>query len=191
LSLSAVAAEVVVQPREALAVFEFRITKYNPAYRDRREAYMGDEWTSFSDIGWSFDGVVLTAAAYRRVEDAYATAAVAYLREAGVPGLAIAGLENHDDLALPFAEGSLLGLAEVGEIVRRLLRNEFWCRLEADGAFVHLGYDYYMYVGVPRPCPKAEELARRLELFVEPFQSPYREARQAERGDAPDRGGVR
>jgi hypothetical protein len=81
-----------------------------------------------------------------------------------------------------YAEGSSLGLAEVGEVVRRVLREEFWCRLEGAGAFVHVGWDYYMYVGAPRPCPGAEALARQLGLFVEPFRSPYSEARQAEPG---------
>jgi hypothetical protein len=76
-------------------VFEFRVTKYDPAHRTRRGAYTRDEWTSVSDIGRAFSGVVLTEAEYRRVEDAYTTAGVAYLREAGLPSLAVAGLENH------------------------------------------------------------------------------------------------
>jgi hypothetical protein len=170
-------------------VFEFRVTKYDPAHRDRRGAYTRDEWTSFGDIGRAFGGVVLTEAEYRRVEDAYANAAAAFLREAGVPGLAVAGLENHAGVPLPFAESSLLGPAEAAEVVRRVLRDEFWCRLEGAGAFVHLGYDYYMYVGVPVACPGAVAQARQFGLFVEPFRSPYNEQRQAEPNAAPDRGG--
>jgi hypothetical protein len=164
---------------EALSVFEFRVTKYDPAHRDRHGVYTRDEWTSVSDIGRAFGGVVLTEVEYRRVEDAYATATVAFLREAEVPSLAVAGLENHAALALPFAEGLSLRLSEIGEVVRRVLREEFWCRLEGTGAFVHIGWDYYIYVGVPSPCPGALALARQLSLFVEPFRSPYSEQRQA------------
>jgi hypothetical protein len=171
-------------------VFEFRVTKYDPAHRDRRGAYTRDEWTSVSDIGRSFAGVVLTETEYQRVEDAYATAAVGFLRESGVPSLVVTGSENHAGVPLPFADGSPLGLAEVGEVVRRLLRAEFWCRLEGAGAFVHIGYDYYMYVGVPWPCPSAETLARQHGLFVEPFRSPYSEQRQAEPDAAPDPAGI-
>jgi hypothetical protein len=156
-------------------LFEFRVTKYDPAYRDRHGAYTRDEWTSVSDIGQAFGGSVLTEAEYRRVEDAYATAAVAFLREAGVPSLAVAGLENHEAVPLPFAEGSALDLAEIDGVVRGVLREEFWCRLEGEGAFVHIGWDYYMYVGVPQECAGAVILARRFGLFVEPFRSPYRE----------------
>src|SRR5262249_7558114 len=45
-----------------------------------------------------------------------------------------------------------------------------------------VGYDYYMYVGVPRSCPGTEEQARRLGLYVESFRSPYRERETLERG---------
>ena len=156
-------------------MFEFRVTKYDPAHRDAGGPYTRDEWTSVSDIGRAFGGVVLTEPEYQRVEDAYAATAVAFLREAGVSSLAVAGLENHAAVPLPFAEGSALGPAEVGGVVRRLLREEFWCRLEGAGAFVHVGYDYYMYVGVPVACPDAVALARQLGLFSESFRSPYSE----------------
>jgi hypothetical protein len=156
-------------------LFEFRVTKYDPAHRDRHGIYTRDEWTGVSDIGRAFGGVVLTEPEYRRVEDAYATTAVAFLREASVETLAVAGLENDTAVPLLFAEGSLLGLAEVEHAVQRMLRAEFWCRLEGAGAFVHVGYDYYMYVGVPVACPDAAALARQFGLFTEPFPSPYRE----------------
>jgi hypothetical protein len=161
--------------KEARAMFEFRVTKYDPACRDARGTYTRDEWTSVSDIGRAFSGVFLTAGDYQRVEDAYVTVAVAFLREAGVTSLAVDGLENHGDVPLPFTEGVALGLSDAGAVIRRVLREELWCRLKADGGFVHLGYDYSMYVGVQRPCPVAEALARQLGLFVEPFVSPYGE----------------
>jgi hypothetical protein len=152
---------------------EFRVTKYDPAHRNRSGAYTREEWTAVSDIGRSFGGVVLTEAEYQRVEDAYATAAIAFMRDAGVPSLMVAGLENHSGLPLPFGNGTALSLTDAAEIVRRVLREEFWCRLEGAGAFIHLGWDYYMYVGASRPCPGAAALARQLGLFVEPFRSPY------------------
>jgi len=96
------------------------------------------------------------------------------MRAAGVPSLAVSGLENHAGLPLPFADESLLDLSDAAVVIRRVLRGEFWCRLEGEGGFVHLGYDYYMYVGVAQRCLGAEALARQLGLFVEPFRSPYR-----------------
>lgn len=152
---------------------EYRVTKYDPALRDSSGAYTRDEWTSVSDIGRSFGGVVLTREAYRRVEDAYFEAALAFLREAAVATLTVRGLEGSGDSEV--REGEVLTLDQAGELLRRLLREELWCRLEGESSFLHVGYDYYMYIGVPRPCPAAQALARRLGLHVEPFQSPYRE----------------
>jgi hypothetical protein len=156
-------------------MFEFRVTKYDPTYRDANGAYIWDEWTSVSDIGRVFGGVILTESEYQRVEDTYAGAAVAFLEEAGVTHLTVTDLENHLAIPLPFTEASSLRLANVGAVVQRMLREEFWCRLEGEDAFIHVGYDYYMNVGVPRPCPVAESLARQHGLFVEPFRSPYNE----------------
>ena len=169
-------------------MFEFRVTKYDPAHRDRRGAYTLDEWASFDNIGRAFGEVVLTKPEYQRVENAYVTAAVAFLREAGIEALSVAGLENYNGLPLAFADGSSLGLVEVGGVLRQLLREEFWCRLECARAFVHVGYDYYMYIGVPVACPGAIALARQLGLFPESFQSPCREQMSAESGTAADSG---
>lgn len=154
------------------AMHEFRVTKYDPAHR-RDGAHAKDDWICFSQIGESFDGTVLAEAEYMRVEAAYADAAMAFMREAGVGTLTVNGLENHAGFPLPFGEGSALGLDEAWMAIRRMLRGDFWCRLEATGGFVHIGWDFYMYVGVARRCPEAEALARRLGLFVEEFQSPY------------------
>lgn len=108
------------------------------------------------------------------MEDACALAALAFLREAGISSLAVIGLETYDT-PIPLANGKILKLDEVGPVLRQLLREEFWCRLEEPGAFVHVGYDYYMYVGVPHPCPAARALAGKLGLFVEEFRSPHSE----------------
>jgi hypothetical protein len=126
----------------------------------------------FRDVGKTFGGAVLTPGDYRRVEDAYVSAAMAFLREAEVMALIVEGLEPHGSPP-PVAAGSSLGMPEAAGVIRRMLREEFWCRLEGPAAFVHIGYDYYMYVGVPRACSEAERATRRLGLFVEPFRSPY------------------
>ena len=41
------------------SMYGWRITKYNPAFRDERGAYLKDEWTSVSDVGKSFGDEVL------------------------------------------------------------------------------------------------------------------------------------
>lgn len=89
--------------------------------------------------------------------------------------LTVRGLENHKSLALGFSEGSVIAAHGVGELIGRILREEFWCRLEGRAGFVHCGWDFYMYIGVPRHCPEAEVFANELGLYVEEFASPYKE----------------
>jgi len=85
-------------------VLEFRVTKYDPALRDASGAFTGDEWTSFDDIGETFSGVTLSGASYRCVEDSYVAAATAFMREAGVKSLVIAGLERGAEARPAFSE---------------------------------------------------------------------------------------
>jgi hypothetical protein len=156
-------------------LFEHRITKYNPNFRRADGAYTRDEWTEFTDIGHSFGGVVLTLEEYQRVEAAYVTTALAFLGEAGVSSLVVVGLENAGGGQGVPADGAGISRGQLGPVIERVLRGEFWCKLESPEAFIHIGWDYYMYVGVPRRCPKAARHARKLGLFVEELGSPYRE----------------
>jgi hypothetical protein len=135
---------------------EYRITKYNPAFRDSGGAYTKNEWIMFAEIGESFEGVVVTQEEYDRVEGAYVNVALSFLREAGISSLRVDGLQNGKKMPLSFSEGGVLSLDQAGDVIRRVLREEFWCRLESTNGFVHIGWDYYMFVGVPHPCPTAQ-----------------------------------
>ena len=152
---------------------EFRITKYDPRHRNAEGAYNRDEWTAFSHIGREFGGQVLTDAEYRRVEEAYVAVALAFLREAGCHALVAQGVENAGGSIYAPAEGERLSLVRLGDVIRRILREEFWCRLQGDNGFIHIGWDYYLYLGVEQECPEARRLAAERVLFVEPCVSPY------------------
>ena len=155
-------------------MIEYRVSKYNPAFRDMDGRYLRDEWTAVSDIGRSFGGAVLTREDYQRVEDAYVATALGFLREAGCASLAVVGLENYGRCPSAPPEGAVVAEPQLGDMIRSILRAEFWCLLEGGSCFLHFGYDYYLYVGVPSPCPQACLLASRSGLFVEEFDSPYR-----------------
>jgi hypothetical protein len=155
-------------------MFQYRVTKYDPSRRDAGGAYPGEEWTSFSDIGRSFGGVVLAAAHYTAVEDAYVATAVAFWHEMGRPRLFVRGLESSRGSATTPSEGDAVeGDPELADVIRRILREEFWCRVESDRYFVHLGWDYYMYLGVSDACSKSCAFAAASGLFVEDFVSPH------------------
>jgi hypothetical protein len=154
-------------------LYEYRVTKYNPEFRDADGHYLREDWIMFRQIGESFSGVVLTVEEYERVETAYVTSAIAFLREAGLLSMTIVDLENRPGSQLAFRNGSSLPLDEVADVIRQMLQEKFWCRLEGKDAFVHIGWDYYMYIGVPHRCMIAEQKAAALSLFVEEVVSPY------------------
>lgn len=144
---------------------EYRVTKYDPTRRDATGAYQAAEWTSFAEVG-----ELISEDAYLRVEDAYVAAAVAFWTETGTPALFARGVENGGDA---IAEGGPVSGDLLPELVRRVLREEMWCRVEGDGYFLHFGHDYYAYVGVSRECPEARALAAASGLFVEEMISPH------------------
>lgn len=156
-------------------MIEYRVTKYNPALRDVRGAYTVNEWIRVQDIGREFNGVVLSDSEYCRVEQTYIDSALAFLKEGGLASLRVEGLENPKRLLLNVEEGSVVPIEQVSDLIRQILREEFWCRLEAGGGFLHFGWDYYMYIGVPNRCVVAEQLAETLGLYPEEFASPYKE----------------
>jgi hypothetical protein len=156
-------------------MYQYRVTKYDPTFRDERGGFTLDEWTSLSDIGKQFENTTLTSAEYDRVETAYIETAIMFLREAGIESLTVCGLENHRHRKIIVSEGLDLPLEELKQPFREVLREQYWCRFEkGDDAFVHFGYDYYMYIGIPSHSQRASLFAKGSGLFVEYFESPYR-----------------
>ena len=154
-------------------MYQYRVTKYDPSLRAPSGAYPIDDWTSRSDIGKSFCGVCLTETDYLRVEQAYLKVAAAFLREAGIAELTVVSLENHGQCSTAPRDGSRIKADEIPGVLRSLLREEFWCKLESATAFIHIGYDYYMYVGTPVESSEGSAVARSNGLYVEQFNSPY------------------
>ena len=174
-------------------MYGWRITKYNPAFRDERGAYLKDEWTSVSDVGKSFGGQVFTFEEYRKIENAYVACALRFLTEAGLRSLKVTSLEKQN---LPGVEKRGLAditfdpnLVEEGmsasdealeSTCRLVLREAIWCRLESEEGFhIHFGWDYYMYVGSPVPSEESVLYGRQQGLYIEAMQSPYLSAAEA------------
>jgi len=154
--------------------YHYRLTKYDPAQRDASGAYTGDDWTMFDQIGQSFNGVPLTLPVYLDVEARHLVVVASFLEESGTPRLTAQGVEDSGN-TFRVREGDALSDIEVIETVRQMLRGEGWCRLEkGDQFYVHVGWDYYVYVGTDRPCDGSVSLAEREGLFVDrDFPSPY------------------
>ncbi|MDP9222300.1 MAG: hypothetical protein M3P18_00305 [Actinomycetota bacterium] len=149
-----------------------RLTKYDQSLRDSTGAFTGDDWTSVTDIGETFGGVRLTLAAYLDIGARHLHVIASFLEESAVTAVTALGVENAKG-QFPVSEGQTLSPIQAIELVRAMLRDEVWCRLQdGDGFYIHVGWDYYVYVGSDRPCERSVKLARQLGLFIDqPFES--------------------
>ena len=150
--------------------------------------FLEDTWTSYSDIGESYQGNILTYNEYIRVEDLYINAIVEFMKCLNISHLQVQGLENRNRINKDpsvdkrervfinaLQENDLLSLEQVKMASKLILRNYFWCRLISKyKMFVHFGHDYYMYIGSRSECKDAIQKIRESGLYVEDFESPYK-----------------
>lgn len=170
-----------------LLKYNWRITKYNPEFRNEKGVFLKDEWTSFSDIGKTFDENILTFEEYRKTEDAYVSTALYFLSEANLNKLTVTSLENRNlpkikkseyqdiDFNPQFIKNrTSISDKLIEDTCRFVLREFIWCRLESEtGFYIHFGYDYYMYIGSSVRSNQAIVFGKENNLFIEEMVSPY------------------
>ncbi|MDQ1236449.1 hypothetical protein QE450_003947 [Paenibacillus sp. SORGH_AS306] len=75
--------------------FTWRITKYNPKYRDEKGVYLRDEWTSISEIGSiTNNNVILTIQDYISTENKYVKVVLDIMSCLDIQKLSISGLKK-------------------------------------------------------------------------------------------------
>ena len=152
---------------------QYRVTKYNPEYRNADGTYNRDEWTSYSDVG-----NIVANEEYEKVENSYIESALDFLEEQNISKITITYLENQQNYKEPsiaLETGTELNAEHLKEVLKSILRERYWAKLENNNSFIHIGWDYYMYIGVPNESQSGRKHAESKGLFVEEFQSPYYE----------------
>lgn len=171
----------------------YRITKYNPKFRDKTDRYQLDDWTGASDIGKQFANGVLSYEEYMRSEDAYVESLLQVWELAGRPPMTVTGFESNE-LQLSKAhlaktpqlreivegdlpeEGQVLPeRADMERVIRLVLREFIWCKLNSSSDFyAHFGWDYYMYCGGIELDDATRQSIGQRGLFIEVgIASPY------------------
>jgi hypothetical protein len=168
--------------------FQWRVTKYNPDFRDENGYYtLIEEWTCPSEIGETINGNEFTLDEYLQVEVAYINSVITFIEESSINSLRILQLEcdiSEDDKTSPLyekefeelilKEDSMVNKNEIRLICKMVLRNFLWCKLYSkDNFFIHFGWDYYMFIGSNVNCLSAIEFATNNGLYVEQCTSPY------------------
>ena len=151
-------------------VNQYRVTKYDPANRVNG-AYTKDEWTSMYNVGRSYNGKVFTFEEYLKVEKSYLDVIERVMKELDIKTVEV---RQGERIFSALNNSAVNSCEEVLMIARGVLREDFWCKLEARDFFIHFGYDYYMYIGADIEEKKMSEIARKNGLFAEPIErSPY------------------
>ena len=152
----------------------YRITKYNPRFRDREGRYRRSEWTAISDIGKVFNGTRLSKEEYLQIERAHIDFYKKIVKEAGIRWLKVVSSERMKGRVAKAAKKRNVQPRRIEFLVKGCLRERFWCKLEGENFYIHFGYDYYTYL----KCDLSPEIvcacAAENELFCDVgFISPY------------------
>jgi hypothetical protein len=170
----------------SVAMHGWRISKYDPRFRDEHGLYQKDEWIGAGQIGEVFPDGVLSEQEYLRVEDLYVSAVLRLWIAAGEPALQIRALETSAPFGLPAQSDSLADVgfrgwfpsegasitqaALIAAITRWCLREFGSCELVAGDLRVSFGYDYYLHVATTSDVADARRAVLESGLFIEPYE---------------------
>lgn len=141
------------------------VAKYNPQLYNEEGDFIGDDWTSFSDIGKEIDSVtntILTQERYLEVESKYLQALLLFMRQTNSSKIRVfdvykhsdcADFDKHNDRSLyniyqAVKENNVYQEEEVSSLLQLALREYLQISFELlpnSGNYVYFGYDYYMY----------------------------------------------
>lgn len=159
-------------------MYSYRITKYNPKYRNKDGIYTLDEWTSISDFN---DNDLISK--YIPYEDAYIKAIYEFMKINNIKNLYIDEIEKncehikYSDIKLDINQlinNKVLSKDEISNVTKAILRETIYAKLKSDNEMeVHFGYDYYMYILSKKKVIANSFLFNDVKLYIEEFKSPY------------------
>jgi hypothetical protein len=167
--------------------YQWRVTKYDPSKRNSDGSYAENEWVGVFELNHTFNAKTFTVNDYLETEEKYVNAAIRFFDETHEKSVILHdwhkdGTGNTDmmpfnlDISQDFKDGQSISRESLPLVMRMLLRNIAHCSIEIkDKFFIHIGWDFYMYVGSSTDLPDAVSEVRQTGLFVEPFISPYLE----------------
>lgn len=171
---------------------KYRISKYNPRYRDAEDRYMNDEWTDFSDIGRCFDEKIFTISEYRIVELNLLFVLYHLFLEKGIESFEINKMEKftkskwegkkslkraqlegkiYSQIMEYSKPGDKVDVAEMFALCQLILRNCLWCSItgkcQSDELQVDFGWDYYVYIYCTEISDRIIKLAEDAGIYIE------------------------
>lgn len=158
-------------------MFEYRITKYNPIFRVNG-IYTRDEWTELSDVGMVFNGQKLTVGECVAVLSNYVHCLMEIAAAAQVSEFVVSDVEIYEKKyrkIFHLRNGESVSQQRLRLILMGCLQSMIWCRLSGRNAFIHFGYDLYVFVGCELDCASVERICSKYGLFCEAHPSPCKD----------------
>jgi len=170
-------------------MYYFRVTKYNPIYRDENGFYKKNEWISVGDIGQCYDGEILTAENYQNIENAYVNAILSAVYELKVKSFKITCLQKNDYREYGFvyepqlkclhktiSDKMIMSIIDIPDAAKLILRENLWAKLESNYLSIHFGYDYYIYFCAKKKLNQSLKIIEESGLFIRPVRKPEQAA---------------
>lgn len=173
-------------------MYKYRITKYNPLFREANGRYTKEDWTSISDIGKKFEGNVLATKDYKSTEDKYVKAVQLIMDYMTTPFVIVTNVRKSTDDAdfeetirkYPelykeiylmdtyhnITDTMKFSTEKVDSLVRLLLREEIGAEVFYDTKLkIFIGYDFLMGIHVSKPIDPVVPSIKKMGLFVEKY----------------------
>lgn len=168
-------------------MYYYRVSKYNPKYRNSSGDYILDDWTSYDDIGETFFNKELTLEKYRIIENLFIDVVIFAMKETRQDFLIVSELEKIVDnnsvlnvgnesyaLYKNIHNDARIYLKEIPLFMKLQLRELTWGKLVSENLSVHFGYDYYMYLISSKSLNKLIDFFYEKGIYIEEnFRSPY------------------
>ena len=144
------------------------IVKYMPEGYDDNGVYCRDEWTDFSDIGKTFDGVIFTMEEYLEIENRYIECAVDIMDASQCTFLTIGYVHDYNNKGYRYKDR--VRREQLRDVLRDILRNEVWCVLVnlKHNVQINFGWDYYMNVICPLEENCLQKIVESHNLYLNP-----------------------
>ena len=161
---------------------KFRITKYDPCFRNDSGKYLRNEWSSYYDIGKAFCDGILTKSEYLKKEEAYIQAVELLCDANELNSMRVVKLEKHcpqeiytllsreeKSFVNDMQNEMLVERHDMSKVCKMILREIVWAQLEStdESLRIEFGYDYYMYAICKVMSEKLRKKIRESGLFVE------------------------
>jgi hypothetical protein len=147
--------------------YYWRLSRYEPELRARDTPW--ESWIDVSDIGESFNGIVLTEEEYLRVENTYIAALLRFALDVSATTFNMVHLGEDQEGGFALDADQVVVRSDLAPIIRGNLRGQIGCALKStDGRLqIGFGYDLYVYVAASSACEQAVAEAIRDGLWID------------------------